>query len=250
MNNPESDVPYKYFNEDSNNRESRVTRFLSRQFYENILEIVKLEPPVVICSELNKSRYDRIGDVDLVICKLHRNGPINPENIEKMIAFEIKVSVYEGNGKYRSLKLGKHERQLENLKKEAWDQIYLMDIVVTDPYPGWMHPYALDILDSFAKDQSVKECGHILLVKTSVLGRSENESGGIFKKMLIPGIQRELENNLYDVRTKFSSSMSKLGINQIEFVHVIQDNPKDKTDIKMSKWFGPGLQGPLEKITG
>src|ERR1700687_4351425 len=140
MNEPDSTPPHKYYFEDAQNREARVTQFLSKSFCDTFLNIAGAVSPVILCSELNKERYGRHGDVDIVVCKFFNNGQISPENIDKMTAFEIKVSFYDAQGKFHSEKLRQHEKQLKQLKKEEWNQIYLVDIVVAEPYHSWIHP--------------------------------------------------------------------------------------------------------------
>lgn len=162
-----------YYCQDSAGRESRVTKLFTSSFYERILSLAGFHIPAILISELDKSLYSRQGDVDIVAVQLREDG-----GIVETAAFEVKVSNYRGEGVFKSLKEFKHLSQISRLKLEGWDQVSLVDVVVTDPYPGWMNPYVFEISDSFQKQAGDVEIGHHLIIKTSVLGRSEEESGG------------------------------------------------------------------------
>ncbi len=208
---------HPYYIEDPHNREARLTRLFSASFFEKVLSFAGFHMPAILITEWDKSRYGRRGDVDIAAFQIDEAGVVL-----ESAAFEVKVSQYIGSGRYKSLKPFKHLEQVGRLKEEGWEQVSLLDVVVTDPYPGWISPYVLDIKDSFPKEAGDPEVGHYLLIKTSVLGRDEEDAGGHSSVLLQQGKGFGLPNR-NELLRQAESYLQSLGLIYPSFGYIVHD---------------------------
>lgn len=246
MNPPSSLVAKRvHYYEDNLHREGRVTRFLSVHFCQDLLGVLGIEPPAFVVSELSKHRYGRDGDVDLAVIRFQPDTPIQPENIVETAAIEVKVSHYDSRGKYHSLKPGKHKKQMRVLLKESWNRVYLMDVVVSEPVEGWFHPQTFDILNSFAKEVGVNDCGHIRMIKHGVLGRPEETAGSGIPEVLTEATLRTGSDGLYDIKLGVSTFLFELGFRLADGLFVLNDQTETEAGIRAFQLV-PGAIIPLQ----
>ena len=228
-----------YLYEDSQDREERVTKLLVKDHYEILLEKANVTAPAIICVQFDKRRFDKEGDVDIVVCKLKDSSPIVPDNIEKMIAFEVKASWIDNDGVFHSLKKGKKRKEIEQFKQldsESWDEIYQLDFVVTKPNENLLNSITTQVFERYDKTVSMPNCGHILIVKTSLNGRYEEYTGGFLGKTLRQPQKRELTPNHHDVKRSFCNMTDSLGVKTIKTICVVFDTDVEKNKINLPVW--------------
>jgi hypothetical protein len=165
-----------YF-EDAQNRERMLVEDLARYHWMDIQRILGIEHEHRFVIHMDKRCYGAVGDVDIGIWV----APDTPD--EQLIAIEVKTQFLCSDGLLRSQKREKHRKQLENLKRDGWDYVWLFDVIVTEPALDWWHPQAFDGFDQHARvvDDGY---GHCRLQINAVHGRPESEAGSIGQERL------------------------------------------------------------------
>jgi len=98
-----------HYYEDRQSREKKLTRDFVDINQSILCQVLGLSQGDKVVVELQKSRYGARGDVDIAVWK----NP-NSEN-EKLIGIEVKLLILEENGKFKSEKRLKHDKQIKNL---------------------------------------------------------------------------------------------------------------------------------------
>lgn len=168
-------------------REHRVTEALTSPiFLPALLRELKVESMPLMVRELNKSLYGKNGDVDLVFAAGWGS------DAERLYAIEVKVMVLESDGHFRSEKRNKHHKQLDRLKAEGWNFVYLLDVIVTQPSEGWFHPQAFEGFDNYRKDVPDQDIGHIVLLTNAIAHKPEIAAGSFSFKRMQPATENVL----------------------------------------------------------
>ena len=174
-----------HFRDETQLREHRVTEALASPGFlqTDLLRELRIESHPCIARELDKSLYGRRGDVDLVIATGWNTVA------EKLYAIEVKVMVLDGDGRFRSEKRNKHSKQLDLLRDEGWHYVYLLDVIVTHPAQGWLHPQAFHGFNNFQKEVEDQHIGHIVLQINAVDHKPETDAGSFTFHQIQPAIE-------------------------------------------------------------
>lgn len=168
-----------YF-EDPQKRERHVTRDIVHTYLSPIAMALELTGEGIPLLEVQKSVYGAKGDVDLLI--YYEPG----KESESLIACEIKTSYLKSNGELKSAKANKRrtKTQLDNLRKDGFDYVWLLEFIVTEPAHGWFHPQAGEglLIDTVTVEDA--EFGHAKFQISAVSGRPEAEAGGISSRLV------------------------------------------------------------------
>jgi hypothetical protein len=167
-----------HYYEDPQKREQKLTLDIVQTYWRYVADILKLDHDCRILIQMPKSMYAAKGDVDIAVWS-HPNS-----ESEALIAVEIKTMHLDKEGKLKSQKLNRHEKQLRNLEKDGWDYVWLFDFIVTEPVEGWWHPQAFDGYTKHKKIVGTEFYGHAVFQVNSVSGRSECEAGSISYQVL------------------------------------------------------------------
>lgn len=174
-----------HFRNETQQRERRVTEALASPGFlqMDLLRELRIESPPLIARELDKSLYGRNGDVDLVFATGWNT------DAERLYAVEVKVMVLDGGGHFRSEKLNKHNKQLQQLRGEGWHYVYLLDVIVTQPAQSWFHPNAFEGFDNYRKEVIDQCVGHIVLQINAIAHKPETEAGSFAFHQVHPAIE-------------------------------------------------------------
>lgn len=174
-----------HFRDQTQQREHQVTEMLASPgpLQVRLRRELRIESPPLIACELDKSLYGRNGDVDLVFATGWS------ASAERLYAIEVKVMVLDGGGHFRSEKLKKHNKQLELLRKEGWDYVYLLDVIVTQPAQDWLHPQAFEGFDNYRKEVGDQRVGHIVLQINAVDHKPETAAASFAFNQIRPAIK-------------------------------------------------------------
>lgn len=164
-----------HFSDERQRREHWVTKALVTSDFlkTGLLRELGIESEPRVAREFDKACYGRSGDVDLVFATDWNTAS------ERLYAIEVKVMILEEDGRRRSEKLKKHNKQLNLLKSEGWHYVYLLDVIVTQPAQSWFHPQAFAGFDAYQKtveDQSIR---HIVLQMNAVAHKPKAEAGSM-----------------------------------------------------------------------
>jgi hypothetical protein len=207
-------------------RESKVTRIIAEHLFDDIIAIAELKLPVLMITEFDKNEYGRQGDVD-VACFEIKGQNTSEFILDEPVAFEFKAAYYdEISNSLKSLKIGKHIRQIKNLVNEFWVKAYLADVLIMPPAVTWGHPKTFDAIDMFEKKVEIPECGHVLFIKESVVGRPEGVSGGLSNRLIQSPTKLKPSNmDGLSMATQFAK---RVGIQPDGHSYFINDYPQDR----------------------
>ncbi len=157
-------MPKKNYFQESQTREFRLSEFVSKYLAEFVKAKLDIKGDTFTILELNKERYSKKGDVDIAFLEFKKT---NNYQIINTHAIEIKTCVYERKTKkFKSIKAKKHLKQIKNLVNEGWENVYLLDILITEPLDKPYEPsekVSLEMQENFDKEIGIENCGHLIL---------------------------------------------------------------------------------------
>ena len=117
-------------------------------------------------------------------------------------------------------------KQIEQLFEEFWQKIYLADVIVMPQCNYLSHPKTFDAFKMFDKEVVVPDCGHVVFQKTGVLGKTEENSGGLGTDIIKEAKLRNISN--HPDLNHIERFISDNGITDDHYNYLITDYPRDR----------------------
>lgn len=197
-------MPIHYF-EDPQNRERKLTRDIAQIHLSTIALALELVGKGVPMFEIPKQLYGAQGDVDLLIF-------YEPDSEkEALVACEIKTIHLTRSGELKSVKAKKSNKQLENLRRDGFDYIWLLEFIVTEPAGSWFHPQAGDALFQETAKIANPSFGHAKFQIGAVAEKPESDAGSIGWKVVRPAVRQPVTDNRARLRERIYAEAARLG---------------------------------------